>query len=75
MALRTPLPYTVCTNMLTGTLCTLTGPVKLSEDSVSYLNTHFSKYPLDRAHLCARVIEVFRKSVPAEILPQRKQPA
>ena len=61
--------------MLTRALYTLTGPVKLSEDSVSYLNTHFSQYPPNRAQLGARVIEAFRKSVPAKVLPRGKQPA
>ena len=74
-ALSTPLPCAVHTNMLTRTLYTLTGPVKLSEESVSYFNTPFFKYPPDRAHLRARVMEVFRKSVAAEVLPQGKQPA
>ena len=40
---RTPLPCTLYTNMLKCTLYTLTGPVKLSKDSVSYLNAHFCK--------------------------------
>ena len=31
--------------MLTCTLYTLTGPVKLSQGSMTYLNMHFSKYP------------------------------
>ena len=75
MALRTPLPCTMYTNMLTRTLDTLTGPVKLSEDGVNCLNTHFSKYPPDRAQLRVPVIEVFRKSIPVEVLPKVKQPA
>ena len=70
MARSTSLPCTVEKNMLTCTLYALTGPVKLSEDSVSYLNMYFSKYPPDRAQLRARVIEVFRKSVPSEVLPK-----
>ena len=78
MALRTPLPCTMYTNMLARSLYTLyslTGPVKVSEDSVSDLSTQFSTYPAHRAHLCAHVIEVFRKIVPAEVLPNGKQPA
>ena len=70
MALSNPLPCTLYTNMLTRTLYTLTGPVKPSEDSVSYLNTHFSKYPPHWAHLRARVIEVFRKFVLLRYYPR-----
>ena len=40
MALNAPVPCAVYTSMLTRTLYTVTGPVKLSQDSVSYLQKH-----------------------------------
>ena len=72
MALTTPLLWTVYTNTLMRTLYTLTGPVKLSDDSVAYFKTYRPTLP-DPAQLCARVIEVFRKSVPVEVLPKEIQ--
>ena len=69
MALGAPLTCKVYINVLTRTLYSLTDLVKLLEDSVTYLDMHFYKYPpppQNEARWRACVIGAFRKFVLVE---------